>query len=285
MRKSRGIRTTSQFNSKIFEYDGPSNHLWCSDPLSNYDFDEDQLCFYADNMALSLDEPGTSYSIKSAVNESSIVNLTVTRIAPGFQVGKNGTSYFGPDPANPWGSMRHVFWPRCKVEGTIKTPKKEYNMAGRGLFIHCLQGMKPHHLAASWNFVNFQTPTYSAVMMEFTTPPSYGRTVVNVGAVAKDGELLYAGATNSAKHVAATQDSENDWPEPKAALFEWRGETKDGKPFKAEIMGELGERQDRVDVLSHIPGFVKTIVGGVVGTKPYIYQVSRLVSLAGCFGV
>ena len=47
------------------------------------------------------------------------------------------------------------------------------------------------------------------------------------------------------------------------------------KEVEAEIMGELGERQDRVDVLSHIPGFVKTIVGGVVGTKPYIYQVSH----------
>ena len=146
-------------------------------------------------------------------------------------------------------------------------------MKGKALFIHALQGMKPHHAAAKWNFVNFQTPTYSAVMMEFTTPPSYGRTTVNVAGLAKDGEIVCGGASSTIQHLAASQDSDNDWPEPKAVLCEWTGKTSDGKEVKAEMMGELGERQDRVDVLSHIPGFVKTIVGGVVGTKPYIYQV------------
>jgi hypothetical protein len=150
-------------------------------------------------------------------------------------------------------------------------------MTGKGLFIHALQGMKPHHAAAKWNFVNFQTPTYSAVMMEYTTPPSYGRTIVNVGGIAKDGEIVCGGASSTIKHLAASQDSENDWPEPKAILCEWTGKTSDGKEVKAEMMGELGEKQDRVDVLSHIPGFVKTIVGGVVGTKPYIYQVSHTI--------
>jgi hypothetical protein len=249
--------------------------LWCSDPLKDYGFDEEQLSFFADSVAVSLSEDGTSYSIKSAVNEASIVNITVTRTSPGFQAGKDGTSYFGTDHANPWGSMRHVFWPRCEVTGTIKTPTKEYNMKGKGLFIHALQGMKPHHAAAKWNFVNFLTPTHSAVMMEFTTPPSYGRTSVNVGGIVKDGEIVCGGASSTIKHLAASQDSENDWPEPKAVLCEWTGKTSDGREVKAEIMGELGEKRDRVDVLAHIPGFVKTIVGGVVGTKPYIYQVCR----------
>lgn len=247
--------------------------MWCSDPLHDYGFDEEQLSFFADNVAVSLSEDGTSYSVKSAVNEASIVNITVSRTSPGFQVGKDGTSYFGTDHAHPWGSMRHAFWPRCQVTGTITTPTKEYDMKGKALFIHALQGMKPHHAAAKWNFVNFQTPTYSAVMMEYTTPPSYGRTCVNVGGIAKDGAIVCAGASSTIKHLASSQDSENDWPEPKAVLCEWIGKTSDDREVKAEIMGELGEKQDRVDVLSHIPGFVKTIVGGVVGTKPYIYQV------------
>lgn len=141
----RGIRTTCQFNSKIFNHDGPFQHLWCSDPLDNYGFDEGQYCFYADNLAVELDSVGTSFKIKSAVNENSIVNLTVTQAAPGFQVGKDGTTYFGTDPSHPWGSMRHAFWPRCDVEGTIITKDKTYDMQGRALFIHGLQGMKPHH--------------------------------------------------------------------------------------------------------------------------------------------
>lgn len=112
-------------------------------------------------------------------------------------------------------------------------------------------------------------------MMEFTTPASYGNTIVNVSALAKDDEIISAGALSSAKHTAAHKDSDNDWPEPKTVSFEWRGKTTDGRPVVADVTGSLGQRLDRVDVLAHIPGFVKTIVGGVVGTKPYIYQVSQ----------
>jgi Svf1-like N-terminal lipocalin domain len=140
-----GIRTTCQFNVEIFNHGGPFNHLWNSDQLNNYGFDEGQYCFYADSLAVELNPAGTSFTIKSAVNENSIVNLTLTQAAPGFQVGKDGTTYFGTDPSHPWGSMRHAFWPRCDVEGTIITKEKKYDMRGRALFIHALQGMKPHH--------------------------------------------------------------------------------------------------------------------------------------------
>jgi Svf1-like C-terminal lipocalin-like domain len=110
-------------------------------------------------------------------------------------------------------------------------------------------------------------------MMEFTTPASYGNTTVNVSALAQDNKIISAGASSSAKHTTAHTDSENDWPEPKTVSYEWRGSTSDGRPVVADVTGNLGQRLDRVDVLAHIPGFVKTIVGGVVGTKPYIYQV------------
>jgi hypothetical protein len=246
--------------------------------------------FGADNLAFTLNDDATAYTLKSAVNDDSLVNLTFTRQTPGLVIGNNGTSYFGTDSANPWGSMKHVFWPRCSVEGTIVTKEKVYDFKGRGNFIHALQGMKPHHAgmsgrhktqlieltllpAARWNFANFQGPSYSAFMMEFTTPPSYGSTVVNVGGVVKDGEIVYAGATNSATHLDAAQDSENDWPEPQSIKFTWDGKTKDDKPFHAELGGELGKRLDRIDVMAEVPGFVKAIAGSVAGTKPYIYQV------------
>ena len=92
-----------------------------------------------------MSEDGTSYTIKSATNEASIVHLKVTRKAPGFQAGKDGKSYFGTDLNNPWGSMRHAFWPRCDVEGGIITKDGEVDFKGRAMFIHALQGMKPHH--------------------------------------------------------------------------------------------------------------------------------------------
>jgi hypothetical protein len=110
-------------------------------------------------------------------------------------------------------------------------------------------------------------------MMEFTTPPSYGSTVVNVGGVVKDGEILYAGATNTATHVTSAQDPESDWPEPKTVKFKWNGKTKDEKDFHAELEGALGNRLDRVDVMAEVPGFIKAIAGSVAGTRPYVFQV------------
>lgn len=142
---TRGIHTTAQFNTKIFNLKGDGPHNWHSDPLYNYMFDESMLSFAADNLSMSLNDDGNTYTLKSAVNDDSLVNLTFTRTTPGFVVGKDGTTYFGTDEQNPWGSMRHAFWPRCAVEGTIQTKKETLDLKGRGVFIHALQGMKPHH--------------------------------------------------------------------------------------------------------------------------------------------
>ncbi|KAL8695547.1 MAG: hypothetical protein Q9224_003364 [Gallowayella concinna] len=271
-----GIRTTCQFNTKVFY---PSNTdtppLWSSDTLTEHSFSPDQLSFYADACALTLSPDHKTYTIKSATNDSSIVNLNVTRSSPGFQIGSNGTSTYGTDPQYPWGSMRHAFWPRCHVEGSIITQEEgEIDFKGRGVFIHALQGMKPHHAAARWTFADFQSPSFSAIMMEFTTPPSYGSTVVNVGGIAKDGEIVYAGVKNTATLSEGKEDLETEWPEPGKARFEWEGKTKEGENVSAELEGVLERRLDRVDVLANVPGFVKTLVGGVVGTRPYIYQYS-----------
>lgn len=203
-----------------------------------------------------------------------VVNLTIRKAAPGFVSGKDGKTLYGTDLSNPWGAMRHAFWPRCVTEGTIVTAEGPIDFKGKGLFIHALQGMKPHHAAARWNFVNFQGKEYSAIMMEHTTPPSYGSTVVNVGGIVKDGEIITAGCTNKATHTRTKQDDQNSWPEPEAARFEWSGKTKDGKPVEALLETELEDRLDKIDVMAEVPGFVKQIVAGAAGTKPYIYQVS-----------
>ena len=206
-------------------------------------------------------------------DDKAIVNLTVKQVAPGFQAGKTGRTLFGTDLEHPWGSMHHAFWPRCTAEGTITTKDGPIDFKGKAFFVHALQGMKPHHAAARWNFCNFQSPSYSAVLMEFTTPASYGSTVVNVGGIAKGNEILFAGCTNAATHVEVKGDSENDWPEPATVKFVWNGKTKDGKPVEAVLEGQLEDRLDRIDVLAEVPGFVKSLVAVAAGTKPYIYQV------------
>lgn len=206
-------------------------------------------------------------------NPQAIVNLTVKRTAPGFVVGKDGKTHYGTDLENPWGLMRHAFWTKASCEGSIMTKEGPVDFKGKAMFVHALQGMKPHHAAAKWNFVDFQGENFSAVMMEYTTPPSYGNTVVSVGGIIKGDEILFAGATNSATHLSATQDAKNEWPEPDAVKYEWNGRTKDGKDVTAVIEGPLEKRLDKVDVMAEVPKFVKQFVAGAVGTKPYIYQV------------
>lgn len=133
--------------------------------------------------------------------------------------------------------------------------------------------------AARWNFVNFQSPKYSAIMMEYTTPPSYGSTTISAGGIATDGGILCAGSSNSAKHTASVPDSENRWPAPTAVGFRWSGKTSDGKDVSADLTADLGDRLDRVDVMAEVPKFVKQIVGGVAGTRPYIYQYAKDMTL------
>jgi len=269
----RGIKTTCQFSAKICYQDGGKTpHLWTSDSLEHYKFDADKYNFKADGCSLELSEDGSYYTIKSTVNKKCVVDLKVARAAPGFVAGKDGTSYFGENPKEPWGSMRHAFWPRCNVQGSFMTQAGEVDMTGRGMYVFALQGMQPHHAAARWNFVNFQSPTYSAVMMEFTTPPSYGSTVVNVGGIVTDNKIVMAGCACTAKHVETTGDTKTDWPEPKVTKYEWKGKTPDGIEASAEVGGELGTRLDRIDVMAEVPAFVKQIVANVAGTKPYIYQ-------------
>jgi len=200
--------------------------------------------------------------------------VVVTRTAPSFQVGVDGFTYYGTDPEAPWGSMRHAFWPRNKVTGSITTKDGSIDFTGKALFIHALQGMKPHHAAAKWTFADFHGPKYSAVLMEYTTPPSYGSTVVSVGGIVTDEEIIVAGSSNSATHTEIKQDAENEWPEPTAIKFVWGGKTKDGQTVEAVLEGPMDERLDKVDVMAEVPGFVKKIVAGAAGTKPYIYQFS-----------
>ena len=232
--------------------------------------------FKADGCSVDLNEAGDSYTIKSTSNKTSVVDLKFTRITPGFVAGKNGTSSFGTDPAKPWGRMRHAFWPRCRVEGSIMTQQGPVDFKGTGCFVHALQGMKPHFAASTWNFANFQSASYSAVLMEFTTPKSYGETSVSVGGLIVDGDILMAGASPDVKvkHTEIKGDPDNDWPEPSAVTYSWSGKTKDGKVITAELAGSILPRADRVDVMGELPKFVKQIVAGTAGTKPYIYQVS-----------
>jgi hypothetical protein len=83
-----------------------------------------------------------------------------------------------------------------------------------------------------------------------------------------------ATANATVEHTESKHDEEADWPEPTAWKYVWHGKSKDGKDVEATIEGPVGQRLDRVDILEHTPAFIKKIVSGAAGTRPYIYQVS-----------
>ncbi|KAK7425571.1 putative cell survival pathways protein [Neonectria magnoliae] len=270
-----GLRTTCQFVCKLFypKVGKPKSHLWTSTPLSNVELNDDNTSFFAGECEVELSEDSSFYTIKSSSDERAIVDLKVSRVGPGFRAGTSGSTYFGTDLKNPWGFMRHAFWPRCVSEGSITTKEKEIDFKdGHASFIHALQGMKPHHAAAKWNFLNFHGDKYSAIMMEFTTPASYGSTVVNVGCITTDDGIVVAGCNGTATHTDSKDDPVTGWQEPTEARYTWSGTDKDGKTVEGVIEGSLGDKIDCVDIMEEVPGFVKTIIAGAVGTRPYLYQ-------------
>jgi len=173
--------------------------------------------------------------------------------------------------------MRHIFWPRAHVSGSIISNGHVIDAKGLGMYIHAVQGMKPHHAACKWNFGNFQGPKMSAFMMEFTTPPSYGSQVVNIGGIVKaDGTLLAAMIENAAIHKTVERDEETGWDAPTSLELSWMGLTKDGVDVTAITESELKNLVDIVDVLAEIPAVIKAFIAGIAGTKPFIYQVHEV---------
>jgi len=278
-----GLHITTQFSLKLFHPPNPdgtpntSKPIWSSRPLFNPAFDDEQYCFYADNLAVILSEDGNSFIIKSIVDPDVAVDLIFTRISPGFKIGKDGRTGFGTDKQNPWGFIRHVFWPRCAVEGSVVVKGERWwaeETKGKGLMVMAIQAMKPHHAAAKWNFVNFQGPNISATMMEFTTPPSYGSSVVNVSGIVTDTGVIVASASGESSFPNMKKDTEVDWDEPTSLRYLWQGKDTKGRNVMATLEAECGPRLDRMDVLAEVPVFVRKIVSGAAGTRPFIYQFS-----------
>lgn len=272
-----GVHTTAQFTFRLYRRDGATitDSIWTSTKLEN--FRTEGANFYADDLSIEL--VNDEYILKSAVTEESVVDLVVKRLSPGVIFGKDGATYYGDDISEPWGSMRHLFWPRCGVVGTIKSPTKTYEIKGYTMFVMALQGMKPHHAAKSWNFLNFQSEHYSAVQMEFTTPKSYDNTKVNVGMISSNDKILHATVDNDVVHKDQEVD-EVGWNVPKSIEFNFVDKDESNEEHViATVNGDLDVLIERVDVMAEIPQFVKNIVSGVAGTKPYIYQYSNKFSI------
>ncbi|CCH62459.1 hypothetical protein TBLA_0H01720 [Henningerozyma blattae CBS 6284] len=153
-----------------------------------------------------------------------------------------------------------------------------------GLFVMAMQGMKPNHAAKAWNFVNFHSKEHSVMVMEFITPKSYGCTKVSVGVISNNEKVLAMTIDNDFQHLDQKVD-EIGWNVPHKLKIKLSGissELPDKQIAADDILSkdrvsstvdvDLKTLVERVDVMAEIPQFVKNIVSGIAGTKPYIYQ-------------
>ncbi|RLV91228.1 Survival factor 1 [Spathaspora sp. JA1] len=268
-----GVHTTAQFTFRLYNSKTPEIGIWTSTKLENFRLEGPN--FFADGISLELVDNKT-FNLKFTTNPDSLVELSMTRLTDGVIFGDDGFTFYGEDPEQPWGSMRHAFWPRCSVVGKISTPTAtDVEIDGYTMFVFAMQGMKPHHAAKAWNFLNYQSENYAAVQMEFTTPKSYAETRVNVGMICTNEKVLYATINNKVVHLDPHDDVEIGWPVPKSIEFHFLAgvTTPDEEGEEVGLVkGDLKTLVERVDVMAEIPQLVKTIVSNVAGAKPYIYQ-------------
>lgn len=254
-----------QFTCRVWHPSDLTTRLWTSTNLPTFEFSNDHKDIKGDNTYVKLSEDGNTYAISSSANSQSVVDLKFSRMAPGLKIG-DATTRYGQDKLRPWGSMRHVFWLSASVEGHIVAKGQALDLTGaKGMFVMAMQGMKPHHAAARWNFMNFQSENISAIMMEFTTPYSYGSTRVNVGGVSEGDNLVIASLNNTATHTDHEQDEEAGWPMPRRVLYNWD----DGKAILDAPMSTVIEK---INVMAEVPGVVRSLATSLSGAKPYIYQ-------------
>lgn len=277
------INFTSQFTCLICKEDDPNYKVWSSVNLGNFVINGAD-CSADGGFSIKLNKEGTEYTFASGtVAPDAIINLTFKVVDRGFKIGADGASRYGTDLAKPWGTMQHFFWPRAEVSGVIKAKDEAIELKDTSaMYVMALQGMKPHHAAARWNFCNFQGPTVSVVVMEFETPQSYGKSRSSIGAVVKDGKLLSTAVNVDTNHLDSAPDDVG-WPAPKGIEFGLHGPeitAKDGTPtVKAVIRGKLDTLVDRMDVMAELPAFVKRVASGISGTNPYIYVYNNPLSV------
>lgn len=276
------LQITAQMNFKIFDLNKDTGKageemIWRSIKLEDFEIVNGHD-FKAKGVSVTM-EGDNVYVIKSTFDNESKVDLKFTRIGDGVVFGDHGMTLYGEDVSEPWGSMRHAFWPRCHTEGHIEILKavdqeaeevvyqqeRKIEINYLGMYVMALQGMKPHHAAATWDFLNYQSDKFSAVVMEFTTPPSYGKTKVSVGMVVDaTGKVIVASKNITTKHLDNKLDETSGWDVPQAISYDFNG--------VVQVEGKLTNLIERVDVMAEIPGFVKSIATAASGTKPYIYQ-------------
>jgi len=258
-------KPTIQFTSRFF---GEGINTFKSVNMSNFKLSPDRRSATADNMSIVLNSECNKYTV-TLTHKELIVSFEFELIDRGFKIGE-GKTYFGQDKST--GFVEHKFWPKGNVKGNMIVDGREFDVTGVGLFVHAIQGMRPHLIASRWNFVNFQSDVASLSMCEFETTPHYGSKKINQGSLIVNNKLVGVSVKNAAQFMETELDPETNYNIPTKIKYTWEGKTLEtDEDFSAFLEIKLGVPMDKIDVLNEVPYFLKKIVQAFVA-KPYVYQ-------------
>ncbi|CAB4394175.1 oxidative stress survival, Svf1-like protein [Rhizophagus irregularis] len=256
---------TIQFTSRFF---GNGVNTFKSVNMTNFTLSPDRRSASANNMSIKLNPECNKYAV-NLTHKELIVSFEFERIDRGFKIG-GGKTYFGQDKSS--GFVEHKFWPKGNVKGNMVVDGRAFDVTGVGLFVHAIQGMRPHLIASRWNFVNFQSDVASLSMCEFETTPNYGSKKINQGSLVVNNKLVGVSVKNMAQFLETSLDPETKYKVPTKIKYTWEGKTLEtDEDFSAFLEIKLDVLMDKIDVLNEVPYFLKKIVQAFVA-KPYVYQ-------------
>lgn len=175
--------------------------------------------------------------------------------------------------------MRHQFHPICQIFGFIK-----YNNSAEGkaqvlklqhipmVYLDAVQGILPNKAAKRWNFLYFQSKSYTILVMEYLTIAKFDSVKVTIWSICENNEIKYIGSDVNNDEIVkfneVTKDKENGWEYPTKMTFNFTKSSNDVPSFHVENLNLV----NRYDILGELPSIVKTLAKNIANIKPYLYQ-------------
>lgn len=271
------IHKLSQMTFKLVyeEEEKKKKNIWVSEKISDHEFKGAN--YYSKKFTIEFSDDNQLFKLKMK-NKELIIELKTERVTDGIVFGDDGKTVYGHDRNKPSGFVSHVFWPHCKILGTVDFRGEVVELDTHGVFIKALQAMKPYHAAMRWNFLYFQSETYTATIIEFITPESYDHTKINLGFIIENSKIYHVSYNNKLKLNDEYFD-EIHLKVPKSISVEFVDNKLDSNKTTdnliAFIEGKTNSNFEKFDLMHEIPSVIKSIFTGISGLKPYIYQFSN----------
>jgi len=181
----------------------------------------------------------------------------------------DGFVYFSEDKKSLF-KMTYTM-PRATVSGTVLKGKESINFEGWGFVSHFGHNIQPHRYSLKWQLFKLHTPEISLVMALLTCPKAMNYYQISHGYYVQDNELVAATMDNHVDVPESSYDRDTGYNQPHSSKWTWKGKTKDGKDFVAEVSIPHKRLLDKVDILGTLPWVIRIIIKAFLA-RPYHYQ-------------